>query len=199
MTNQFKRIIAREGLVLLGIVGIGCVIMMTPETYIKPKPIMASQTELLVIRNYASSLQGDERQSFIDKFNSIKDDDSKISILASRISQLTMEAIPLKPWEKYQALAEVQKFREKYPEYNDIDDLTLVTKLARKYPQYNDLLEKVKSMQNKEVYHLSEATNATEQQNKVRNIGLIIFLLGYPVYLLVKFIIWAVKTLKSKA
>jgi len=30
------------------------------------------------------------------------------------------------------------------------------------------------------------------------NIGIFLFLLGYPAYLLVRFIIWAIKTLKSK-
>ena len=44
---------------------------------------------LQTIRSYASSLQGDERQSFIDNFNKIKDDDSKVSSLASRIGGLS--------------------------------------------------------------------------------------------------------------
>lgn len=41
-------------------------------------------------------------------------------------------------------IPELQKLREQYPQYNDIDDLTLATKLAQKYPQYNDLFEKAK-------------------------------------------------------
>ena len=39
---------------------------------------------------------------------------------------------------------ELENFRRKYPQYNDLDDLTLATKLAAKYPQYSDLVEKVK-------------------------------------------------------
>lgn len=42
---------------------------------------------LQTIREYAASLPDGERSSFIDKFNSIKDDDSKISTLAGRISK----------------------------------------------------------------------------------------------------------------
>lgn len=41
--------------------------------------------ELQAIRDYASSLQGEDRQNFINKFNSIKNDPVKISTLASRI------------------------------------------------------------------------------------------------------------------
>ena len=44
-------------------------------------------------------------------------------------------------------LPELQKLREKYPEYQDIDDLTLATKISQKYPEYGDLLEKVKQSQ----------------------------------------------------
>lgn len=41
-------------------------------------------------------------------------------------------------------IQELVKFREKYPQYNDLDDVTLATKLAQKYPQYGDLVEKAK-------------------------------------------------------
>ena len=39
-------------------------------------------------------------------------------------------------------IAELEKFRAQYPQYNDLDDVTLATKLAQKYPQYGDLVEK---------------------------------------------------------
>lgn len=39
---------------------------------------------------------------------------------------------------------ELQKLRSKYPQYDDMDDMTLATKLAAKHPQYGDLVEKVK-------------------------------------------------------
>lgn len=41
------------------------------------------------IRNYAASLEGEERKAFINKFNSIKDDDAKIETLGSRIAALS--------------------------------------------------------------------------------------------------------------
>lgn len=42
------------------------------------------------------------------------------------------------------AIPELAKFRAKYPQYGDIDDVALAGKLASKYPQYADLAEKVK-------------------------------------------------------
>lgn len=42
------------------------------------------------------------------------------------------------------AIKELENFRQKYPQYSDIDDMTLATKLSEKYPQYSDLLDKVK-------------------------------------------------------
>lgn len=50
---------------------------------------MPSTETLQAIRSYASSLDPEERQGFIEKFNSIKDDDSKIDVLASRISAIS--------------------------------------------------------------------------------------------------------------
>ncbi len=41
-------------------------------------------------------------------------------------------------------IIELQNFRQKYPDYNDIDDMTLASKLAEKYPDsYGDLPQKV--------------------------------------------------------
>lgn len=43
-------------------------------------------------------------------------------------------------------IPEIQKFREKYPDYSDIDDVTLASKLATKYPDaYGDLPGKVQA------------------------------------------------------
>ncbi|MFA6067512.1 MAG: hypothetical protein WC810_02925 [Janthinobacterium sp.] len=49
-------------------------------------------------------------------------------------------------------IAELEKFRQKYPQYNDIDDISLATKLSQKYPQYNDILEKANATQPKESF-----------------------------------------------
>ncbi len=63
-------------------------------------------------------------------------------------------------------LPELQKFREKYPGYDDLDDLTLATKLASKYPEYGDLLEKVKSDTQPESKNKSVSTRLWEGTGK---------------------------------
>ena len=40
---------------------------------------------------------------------------------------------------------EIERFRQKYPQYNDLDDETLAEKLATKYPAYADLPGKVQA------------------------------------------------------
>lgn len=52
------------------------------------------------IRDYASSLSGEDRKNFISKFNSIKDDDAKIEKLAARISSIS------KPAPQFSSIAE---------------------------------------------------------------------------------------------
>jgi len=41
-------------------------------------------------------------------------------------------------------MPELQRVREKYPQYQDLDDFTLANKLAQKYPEYSDLVERIK-------------------------------------------------------
>jgi len=43
-----------------------------------------------------------------------------------------------------QSIPELQKFRQKYPQYNDLDDTTIANKLAKQYPDaYADLPSKL--------------------------------------------------------
>lgn len=113
---NIKKIIAREGLILLGIIGIGYIIMATPELYIKPKPI--------------------------------------------RIEQAKNKETPI--------------------------DLLIEKRIT-----YLDTGER-------HIYRLSEVEKSGNKQKAVKNIGFDILIFGYPVYLLIRFIIWAIKTLKHK-
>jgi uncharacterized integral membrane protein len=47
------------------------------------------------------------------------------------------------------------------------------------------------------IYLLSEVSKAAERQTRVENIGLFFLLLSYPIYLLIRFIAWAIKTLRK--
>jgi hypothetical protein len=114
--KKVKKTIAKEGLIILGIIGIGFIIMTTPQLYIKARPI--------------------------------------------RIEQATNQEAPV--------------------------DL-----LTEKRITYLDTGER-------KIYRLSEVSKAGDRQDRVRNIGFFILLLGYPVYLLARFIVWAVRTLREK-
>lgn len=114
--KKLEKTIAREGLIIIGIIGIGFIIMTTPQLYIKARPI--------------------------------------------RIEQVINKEMPI--------------------------DL-----LTEKRVTYLDTGER-------KIYRLSEVNKAGDRQEKVRSIGFFILLLGYPVYLLVRFIVWAIRTLKEK-
>lgn len=55
-------------------------------------------------------------------------------------------------------IPELDKFREKYPQYNDLDDVKLAEALYKKHPQYVDVLEKA--------YVAKEQAPALEQQKR---------------------------------
>ncbi len=112
-----KRIIAREGLIILGIIGVGfLVVNMAGLFYTEPIPI--------------------------------------------RIEKATDQETPI--------------------------DL-----LAEKRITYSDTGER-------KIYRLSEIEKVGEKQEQVSRTGFLIIFLGYPFYLLTRFIIWAIKTLKEK-
>jgi hypothetical protein len=69
---------------------------------------------------------------------------------------------------------ELQNLRNKYPQYKDIDDMTLATKLASKYPQYADLVDKVKgeSLQKVKPDMLDILAGKTPEQLKQEGIDL---------------------------
>lgn len=56
------------------------------------------------------------------------------------------------------AVNELQNFRKKYPDYNDVDDATLAGMLAKKYPDaYGDLPAKVKAPAPSQPYNVNQA------------------------------------------
>jgi hypothetical protein len=78
-----------------------------------------------------------------------------LASLGYYLSYLGFDKKLLIEWQEYSKIfpsvkppMELFDFRETYPEYNDIDDYTLVEKLASKYPQYIELKKKVENYQN---------------------------------------------------
>jgi hypothetical protein len=48
------------------------------------------------------------------------------------------------------------------------------------------------------VFRISDGKKAESQRAKVKEISIYILLFGYPIYLLIRFILWAIRTLKQK-
>ena len=118
--KKVKEIIAREGLTIIGIIGISFIIMTTPQLYIKAKPI--------------------------------------------RIEQATDKETPI----------------DLLTEMRTIDTETLLSGTGARA-----------------IYRITEWNKAKDRTEKVRSLGFIILFFGYPVYLLVRFIIWALRTLRE--
>jgi hypothetical protein len=71
-------------------------------------------------------------------------------------------------------IPELVKFREKYPQYNDLDDKTIADKLATKYPDaYGDLASKV-SEANKKIGVFGQVTQDEYSQGKRNWLGNIV-------------------------
>ena len=93
---NIKKLIAREGLIILGIVAMGCFVLLISSTY-PPLPNTKSLYE---------GLSSAEKKSIEDLI----------------------------------------KFRQLFPEYDDLDNLTLVQKLASKLPEYQDMFNGIKEI-----------------------------------------------------
>lgn len=69
------------------------------------------------------------------------------------------------------SVPEIDKFRQKYPMYNDMDDLTVATKLAQKYPVYGDLPGKVSMERNKADPSMQGGANAPALESARSSVG----------------------------
>jgi len=167
MRTEVKKLIAREGLVILGILVVGVLIYNLPSLIFSPK----------------SKIQ----------------DNGKVL----KLSQV-----------------ELGSLREKYPEYDDLGDLALAEKLAKKYPEYQSLYENIAYLEvietltrgqfdkaRKEGFSIEEIIEFEKRRSidsferkrgAFEDVGFFILFLGYPCYLLICFIVWAIKTLREK-
>ena len=66
---------------------------------------------------------------------------------------------------------ELDNFRQKYPQYNDMSDIDLATKLANKHPQYKDVLEKVMAENTSPRLQELEAKKKAISQNPLVRFG----------------------------
>jgi|GEM_PF-1741010 hypothetical protein len=159
MTPKTKKIIAREGLIIIGIIVVSVV--------------------LFIIGNIIPYEDPDQDTKYQYQFST-----SKSSYTLNFERMFPIDSIADK-WEAFQF------FRKDFPE--DYADLGIINN-ASFIPK--DFKVEYLGIKNKNI------SNKAKILNNIRDIvfGLAIFvgLLTYPLYWLIRFIIWAVKTLKGK-
>lgn len=79
---------------------------------------------------------------------------------------------------------------------NWIDVTTIGKKKMLTFEEYKELDKK--GYPPETIARTIDVTFIIRMQDKIRTLGFIILFGGYPIYLLIRFIIWAVRTLKSK-
>ncbi len=181
MTSRIKKIIAREGLIILSFVGISLLIILTPDLYIKPKPI-----DLLAGVTSAEDKSIDTLMQFRNKYSQYND-----------LDNLTLaEKLASKYPEYEQVYKDFQKINERNKNKTNIFDVSTAKPDKRDY--YAEEIEGKSSPQYQGTYRLSEVEKAEQQKEKVKTFGFNFFIFGYLAYLLVRFIFWAIRTLKQK-
>lgn len=184
---KIKKIIAREGLVIMGIIVIGCFILLISSVYPPiPKPKII----------------------YIEQKENIDQDLSKDALFLSEDELMSVQGLAQS---EQDAIAKMVEFRKKYPEYDDLDNISLAEKLTKKYPEYQNVYKNIKSIYEKMKDKTDEFNFATakpsvllskksdiyEKRGKISSIGFYFLLFTYPLYLIIRFIIWATKTLKG--
>ena len=112
------------------------------------------------------------------------------------------------PEEESEAIDKILKFREKYPKHNDLTNLELSEKMAKEYPEWQKVYEIVQRIAKKAQekgyeYNYAQSKPSSKMTRSktadvLDNLNFVLLLFGYPFYLLIRFIIWAIRTLVEK-
>ncbi len=225
---NIKRIIAREGLIIIGIVVVGIIF-----SFVVGNLKTSIQKKLGVDDSFIADVDLEKIKTNILKMDTFGVSANEIDayILSEGLTLNEANELKLRPKRDYYAeeikgekpkvilpsysdeellakigftqsemgaVKELNSFRKQYPQYNDLDDLTLTEKLSKKYPQHDEMFKTIKSILKPErvrpkvsnmVRFSIALLSATE------NFGYFLLFLGYPIYLIIRFIIWAVRTL----
>lgn len=178
MKDNTKRIVAREGLVILGIIGVGF-LMLFLSTFYPPMPKTKD-----IYRNLSQqekdSING--IMSFRKKYPEYDDLDNLL--LAEKLSKKYPEYLPI-----YEGMKSIH---EKNKSGNKFDISTA---------KPGDLLDKEKSFYLDGVSVVPTSFVIKEIRieacrNNIAKFGGFTVIFGYPIYLLILFIVWAVRTLR---
>lgn len=82
--------------------------------------------------------------------------------------------------------------------YSPLTNFYVQPKMTIQRDYHAEEIEKKPVPQFTKVCSDAEMENAEKRERFVRGIGLNILFFGYPIYLLVRFILWAIKTVRKK-
>jgi hypothetical protein len=158
MNKNLKKIIAREGLVILGIIGISCLIFLISDKY----PLYKFDPNI----------------------------SSKITYLDNEETRVKFEDGTMIEFETKPSPQDIQ---EAYSKAVGSKPSTLTSEQFDKLKKSGFTSEQIVSF---------ELKRQTEKRLKIKkdlsSLGFLILFLGYPIYLLIRFIIWAIKVLREK-
>ena len=132
-----------------------------------------------------------------------------LTIVSKQINR-PINVLPLEDWvdapqDENDAINKILDLREKYPQYNDLTNIELAERMAKKYPDWENTY-KVMQRINEESKNL-KYNYATSKPAKIKRSKLSeqlstlsgwVLIFGYPIYLLIRFIIWSIRTLRQK-
>jgi hypothetical protein len=184
---NIKKLVAREGLILLS--------------------ILLTSGALFVLGEYLhDKIQSDKIKTAIANAPSAQED-------LSSYSNEELIKIVVFTVEEIKALKALDNYREKYSKEKGLDNLTLATQLANQYTEYQDILTNSKTAdkkirgETKRIINIDEFAATPPQKginlNSISSAmtfcSFYLFILGYPIYLSIHFVLWAIKTLKTTA
>ena len=111
---------------------------------------------------------------------------------------------PIPTAEEREALDSIQTFRETYPKFSQLNNLTLATELSKKFRAYETTLFNVEKYELKKVAAVRSYKDSENKNNflialsgGLKTLGSILLIFGIPVYLAVWFFFWCFKTLRK--
>lgn len=132
-----------------------------------------------------------------------------LTIVSKQINR-PMRILPLDDWvespqDETDAINKILDLREKYPQYNDLTNMELAKRMAKKYPDWENVykvIQRINEESKNLKYNYATSKPAKIKRSKlseqVSTLSYWILIFGYPLYLLIRFILWAIKTLKQK-
>ncbi len=158
---NIKKLIAREGLIILGISGLSVFLMWGSSQINKPILLSSVVAPLDDVKWFAT--------------------------------------------DETEAINKIVDLRKKYHQYDDLTNIELAERMAKKYPDWQSVFEVMQKINKESLEKNHEFNYATSKpakinrsrlEEKLYNLGWVALLFGYPIYLLICFIIWAIKVVK---